>query len=425
MERRILGRQSAIPAVAVGAFALGCLVYWFASQSTYFAMLYAWGVVPVDYPFVDTHTVLSARVCSALGIDPFFSNPCDILMRPFLYSPLFLLGAGPHELAANVPLGFMLNAVFFLSLFCLPAPRKLADFVAMTLAVLSSVTAFAVERGNFELLLFAAVALAGRLALGRGTATRLVGYGLMLAAALAKYFPVVLLALTLRERPRLFVAINAAAAAVLVLFVAGYHDELRVAYANMPRMDYFGDMFGAVILPYGLAALVPGFPATILLGGLTLTVFGAAVGIARQSNVTQAYAALSEPERVFLAIGCTLMLGCFFAGASIAYRRIHLLFVLPALNSLVRTMPNDAGRRLFSVTRAVALFLMWREALHHLAILIFPGALPVLWIAHEIAWWGLIAVLAGLMLCFALDSEIGRRLGFAVSAQNPLPRRAP
>ena len=139
----------ALPVVAAAAFAFGCLVYWLAAKSTYFAMLNGWGVVPVDYPFIDTHTVLSARVCSALGINPFVDNPCDVLARPFLYSPLFLLGAGAHELGANVPLGFALDGAFILSLLCLPAPRKFADFGVMTLATLSSVTAFAVERGNF------------------------------------------------------------------------------------------------------------------------------------------------------------------------------------------------------------------------------------------------------------------------------------
>ncbi|MGH6968498.1 MAG: hypothetical protein ACREEL_06585 [Stellaceae bacterium] len=408
MRRHRLLRRLALPAVAAGAFALGCLVYWLAAKSTYFAMLYGWGVVPVDFPFVDTHSVLSARVCSALGIDPFVTNPCDVLVRQFEYSPLLLLGAGAHELSANVPLGFALNVSFILSLFYLPPSRKLADFSVLALAVLSSVTAFAAERGNFELLLFAAFAVAGRLAVGRKMAPRLLAYGLMLTAAFAKFFPAVLLALTLRERPRFFVAINAAAAALIALFVVGYRAELLVAYGNFPRLDYFGDMFGAVMLPYGLAALTPGFPAAVALAGLMLAALGASVVLARQPAVIQAYAELPEVERVFLAIGCLLIVGCFFAGQSVAYRGIHLLFVLPALNTLARTMPSAAGRRMFSVTRVLTLFLMWREALHHFAVSLLPAGLPVWWLAKELAWWWLIAVLAGLTLCFARDSTMGR-----------------
>jgi len=367
--------------------------------------------------------VLSARVCSALGINPYITNPCDVFGRQFEYSPLLLLGAGPHELNANVPLGFILNIVFIFSLFCLPAQSKRSDYGVMVLAVLSSVTAFAAERGNFELLLFAAFAVAGRLAVRHGTASRLLAYGLVLSAAFAKFFPAVLMALTLRERPRLFFAINAAAAGLIVLFVVGYRADLLVAYGSFPRLDYFGDTFGAVMLPYGLAAVFPGFPAALVLAGLTLAVFAAAALLARQPTLSQAYAALPEVERVFLAIGGLLMVGCFFAGESVAYRGIHLLFVLPAFNTLARTMPSAAGRQLFSTTRALTLFLMWREVFHHFASQLLPSALPAWWLAKELAWWWLIAVLAGLILCFVRDSTMGR---FAV--QFRLPRavaRAP
>lgn len=408
MQRQRLVQWLALPAIAASAFAVGCLVYWLATKSTYVAMLYGWGVVPGDYPFIDTQAVLSARACGALGINPFVTNPCDILARPFLYSPLFLLGAGAHELEANVPLGFTLAIAFILSLLCLPAARTRRDFWVMMLAVLSSVTAFAVERGNFELSLFVAVSVAGRLALRLSATARLLGYALILAAALAKYFPAVLMALTLRERPRLFVVVNAAAAAAIVLFVAHYRVDLLLAYANMPRLDYFGDMFGAVTLPYGLATISPGFPADFMLVGLTLAATVVAVVLARQPAVTEAYVELPEAERMFLGIGCLLIVGCFFAGQSIAYRGIHLLFVLPALNTLTRTTPSGAGRRVFSVTCTVTVFLMWREAFHHFVIALLPSALHVWWLAKEFAWWWLIAVLAGLTICFVRESTMGQ-----------------
>lgn len=423
MESRGLTRRFALPAIAAGAFLSGCLIYWLAAKSTYFAMLNGWGVVPADFPFVDTHSVLSARVCSALGINPYITNPCDVFGRQFEYSPLLLLGAGPHELSANVPLGFLLNIVFIFSLFCLPAPSKRSDYGVMTLAVLSSVTAFAAERGNFELLLFAVFAVAGRLVVRRGTASRLLAYGLVLSAAFAKFFPAVLMALTLRERPRLFFAINAAAAGLIALFVVGYRADLLVAYGNFPRLDYFGDTFGAVVMPYGLATLFPGFPAAVVLAGLTLAAFAAAALLARQPALNQAYAALPDVERVFLAIGGLLMVGCFFAGESVAYRGIHLLFVLPAFNTLARTMPSAAGRQLFSTTRMLTLFLMWREVFHHFAVQLLPSALPAWWLAKELAWWWLIAVLAGLVLCFVRESTMGRS-----ALQFTLPRlfaRAP
>jgi len=238
--------------------------------------------------------------------------------------------------------------------------------------------------------------------------TRLVAYALMLTAALAKYFPAVLMATTLRERPRLFVVVNAVAAAAIGAFVVGYHHDLLIAYANMPRQDYFGDMFGAVTLPYGLATFFPGFPAGLALASLTLVAVAAAILMARQSTITEAYDELPEAERVFLAIGCLLIVGCFFAGQSIAYRGIHLLFTLPAFITLARTARSPTVRQLFAVTVPITLFLMWREAFHHFAILILPAALPAWWFAQQFAWWWVVAVLAGLTVCFVRHSTMGQ-----------------
>ncbi|MGH6995989.1 MAG: hypothetical protein ACREES_09845, partial [Stellaceae bacterium] len=55
MELRCLTRRFALPVIAGAALLSACLVYWLAAKSTYFAMLNGWGVVPVDFPFVDMH----------------------------------------------------------------------------------------------------------------------------------------------------------------------------------------------------------------------------------------------------------------------------------------------------------------------------------------------------------------------------------
>lgn len=117
--------------------------------------------------------------------------------------------------------------------------------------------------------------------------SRLLAYGLVLSAAFIKFFPAVLMALTLRERPQLFFAINAAAAGLIALFVVAYHADLLVAYGSFPRLDYFGDTFGAVMLPYGLAMLFRGFPAVLVLVGLALATFAAAALLARRPPSTK------------------------------------------------------------------------------------------------------------------------------------------
>jgi hypothetical protein len=122
-----------------------------------------------------------------------------------------------------------------------------------------------------------------------------------------------------------------------------------------------------------------------------------------------------------------LMAGCFFAGGSIGYRGVFLIFTLPGLLALARSAKAAALRALFAVADFLVIFVMWGEFLR-LAILraiASPWVNFGFWLSRELAWWWIMGVMGGLLLRFALDSEIGRRLRFAVSAPNPLPRRAP
>jgi hypothetical protein len=415
----------ALPAVAGLVFLAVCLVYILAPDSVYLGIVSGWGVIPAQFPFLDTHMVLSSRECAALGFDPFLANPCDALNRPVLYSPLMLWGAGPHEISSNMAVGVAVNAAFILSLFCLPRLRQREELALMMLAVLSSASAFAAERGNFELLIFAAAAVAGRLLL-HGKAARCGAYGLMLVAALSKFFPAVLFALSLRERPRLFIAVNAVAGAVLALMVGSYRSELKLAAANLPQGFYFGDDFGATIFPYGLAAISPAAPAAAILAGLTAIAFGFAAWLAFRPAVAQAYAAIGEAERVFLAIGCVLMLGAFFAGQSVAYRAIHLIFVLPAFCALARPGQPAICRRLFAASVVVLLFLMWGEFFRLRTVYNWGNWAGEFgfWLLREALWWWLMAVLGGLLIRFVLASEIGRIAATGLASRLPLPRRA-
>jgi hypothetical protein len=410
MERNFLGKQLAVPILAGGVFALACLAYWLAPESGYLAIVRNWGVIPGPFPFLDTHMVLSSRMCSALGFNPFAANPCDVLGRPFLYSPLMLWGAGPRELAANGVVGLALNAAFILSLFCLPRPRGWDEVVLRALAVLSAATAFAVERGNFELLILVLAAIAGRLLL-RGLPARVTGYGLILIAAMCKFFPTVLFAITLRERPRLFIAVNAVAGSALALLVAGYRDELRLAAANLPQHFYFGDMFGAITFPYGLAVPFPAVPSAALLALLVAAAFGFAAWLALNPGTSRAYEKLDNAEQIFLTIGCLLMLGAFFAGQSVAYRAIHLIFVLPGLCGLARAGQPKFCRRFFAATICALLFVMWGEYFRMHTV--FGLGWPVefgFWVLREACWWWVMSVLAGLLLRFVIESEMARWL---------------
>ncbi len=250
----------ALPAFAAALFAALYGLHAIGQEPLYRAILIAWGIGPYDFPFLDIHGELSAIECWRQGVDVYVTNPCDALGRLYDYSPLLLWASALDLGTADTPAaGLIVDGLFLLSLAALPAPRGRNAMALMLLGVFSTMTVFALERANIDPLIFALAALAG-LFLPRASSARFLAYPLMVTAALIKFYPVVLLALGLRERPRVFAILAAASVAVLALFAAVYYPELRVALANVPEGKNFTDLFGAPNLPQGFITLFPAFP---------------------------------------------------------------------------------------------------------------------------------------------------------------------
>ncbi|MBV9736516.1 MAG: hypothetical protein JO209_11480 [Acidisphaera sp.] len=406
--RRVTCRAgpAAVPLAALLAFALAAGLYRYA-PGAYSALLRLFGVPeqPFGYPFLDTQFVLAQIDCWRRGIDVYVVNPCDALGRLHDYSPLWLRLPLPTGLGWSDRFGLLVDLGFLLSLFFLPRPATRLDGALLLAATLSQVTAFGLERGNTDLLIFALAVAAGRLWL-RAPALRAAGYAVVFGAGLLKFFPLVLFVVALRERLRDMLAIALAGCAGLVGFVLAYHAELRKLAPNIAGPNYFGDMFGATILPHGAAiaasVLLGWAPAWLpgaLLALLCAASLGGAARLAGDAGFAGADARLLPRTRLFLVMGALLVCGCFFAHASIRYRAVFLLFALPGLLALGRGMPAGPARCAVLGAAAAALFLMWSMRFG------LAG-----WLPQQVAWWWAVSVLAGVLLRFAARAAAMREL---------------
>lgn len=433
-------------AVPVGGLVAMALLAWLYLDlpTVYFAVLRGWGEAPFRFPFLDSHAVLSALECTRQGFDTYRLNPCDVMTRAFVYSPLILEAAVvPATVGGTTIMGLVLALGFLLAVASLPAPRGWRAASLMAAALLSTMTVYAVERGNIDLLIFILVAGAGHLAL-RGERPRLAAYSAIVFAACLKFYPLILLTLTLRERPRLFVAVNAAAAAAVALFVAHYRGALIEAWHVLPTRSTEDALvgFGAAILPLGMTKLL----ATPLLGSypwtapvwrflpdlllllLIVSCFGRALAMARRDENCARLAALAPAPALFQIVGACLIVGCFFAGENIAYRGIFFLFALPGLMALERAEQSPQ----FGGTAAAIVVLMWSDFLIHVAGVAarafdFSYSLDLtiraaVWLLLQMIWWRVIAALAALCLCFAANSEIGATLLARLARPRPVAR---
>jgi hypothetical protein len=188
-----------LPAIAfVGVFVLLAVTYLAGRQHLYFAILNKLGFTPYLPPFIDAKVVLSAADCHAQGIDVYRVNPCDPLGRVHIYSPLllYLPSLGLHASSATL-LGLFFAALFAVALGLVFRPSTGRQALGYVLATLSYPIAFAVERGQFETVIFFLAALACVL-YERSFRSRCVGYGLMVLAGLLKFFPIALLVLAVK-----------------------------------------------------------------------------------------------------------------------------------------------------------------------------------------------------------------------------------
>lgn len=327
-------------------------------------------------------------------MDVYAVNPCDLLGRPHNYSPLLLRLPPPFGEAAMLrPLGLAMALGFAASLLWLPAAPR-GGFFVMLLAILSPVTAFALERANVDLLIFLLV-VPGAVLLAQGQAARIGGFALFLLAGLVKFYPLMLLLLLLRERPGILFALLLVASAILHATLGPVGGEVRRALGNIPVQAVFWDSFGAANLPRG-AHLLTGSPVA---AALALAAGLAAAGLAarrmlRDRGLAHDLSLLREDARCLLLVSAILVAGCFLAVENIEYRAILLLPALPALLAADATRP----------TGWLAAALMWEPVARRLVERLGPGhegplSAPglVLWVLHNLAWWWLAGVLIALV----------------------------
>jgi hypothetical protein len=400
-----------IPALTLAVFA-GFALLWVAGwHSTYFGALRFVGIEPFRFPFLDLHAILAAGECHQQKIDVYLTNPCDVLGRPHVYSPLWLSILPDFLGTADTRwIGLALDVLFLLSLGFIFHPRGRYGLAVFTLAAFSPTTFYAVERANNDVIVFLLV-LGGCLLVGADRAKRLAGQTLWLLAGLLKYYPLVLLVFIAGERlPSALLPAGVAGLAVL-LFGLHYHGELSVALGNIPAPSYFTDSFAAKNLPYGLAEGLTDLSsvsataiALVLLAMLTVLM------IMRSRRTVRLFddGAIDWTgwDMHCLAVGGLLLAACFFCGQNISYRGIFFLLALPGLIHLRAAGGSVALKQWSSIMIAAALFLMWNEFIRrwlHASMAALTdqwlgNRIEILfWVGRELVWWWLIAGLMAIV----------------------------
>ena len=428
--------RAALPLIVAAFYGGLFLLRAVGFDGLYENLLYGLGIVPFKFPFVDAHAILSAAQCHRQGMSIFPTNPCDVLLRPLPYSPLWLDLIPAFMTTDDTPaLGVAFVLTFLAGLFLVARPTSWRDLILLAIACTSTCVTFAVERGNADLLLFGLAAVAIVL-YGRGPTARLGAYAVGFAGGLLKFYPFVLLALALRETPTRLLLVALTAGVGLLAFAGYYHSGILDALGVVPSGSYFGDGFNAQDLPFGIAEL-GGYADAVawaILVGLMAACLTIVAALARRFQAIPTPVDWSTHETRSLLAGSLLIVGCFFAGQSVGYRGIFLLLVLPGLMLLRRSIGERGLEALLRLTIAAVLLLLWEEGIRHtfefgLRAIGVEDTVPGLpstmfWVLRELVWWWVVSVLATTVVLFAVQSPVGQQIARACfpASTGPVPR---
>jgi hypothetical protein len=438
-RRSALGRRLLPPLLATAVFGAMWLLFLLGYRDLYYAIYLWWGFFPFPDPFMDTAAVLMAIDCHRAGIDIWHANPC-MNGGWYTYSPFLLRAASlPLTHDTTLPIGVGFVVLFLLSQLVLPASRDWKEVGIRSVALLSAATAFAVERANLDIAIYA-LAVGGVWLLQR-TSLRWVGYGTFVLAALAKFYPATLLILAARERTRTAMIVGAIGTMILVLPVILFAGEMRTALNVTPVGWPFSNMFGALNIPYGIFVIpaltvtdnldtqvlrtsLPWQAKALLAALVALTGYIAGRHLGRDRA---ALPALSGTHVAYLVAGAVIVTGCFFAAQNIAYRAIFLLMTLPGLYLLMAS--DRSGPVRYRSLIVAVLFVMWQELPRRLLERLAEdgsfgfGPYMVFWAIRELIWWWLVARLISLLAAFLLDSPALEPLGRLVDRHVPRLRK--
>jgi hypothetical protein len=404
--------------IGMTTFAAMALCYnW--NPALYLEILTGVGIPPWRYPFLDGEFMYAMKHCWLQGGDVYKSVPYGGIQATMPYSPLWQrLPMLPSDTAARVPIGVTTGLLLLISIAWLPPARSCRDVILLSLATLSTMVWFALERNNIDVWIYLLIFVGG-LFFSHKFLLRCFSYLIFLLAGLLKYYPMILFLMAFRERASRFWVIAFGSLASLILFWLGFRHELQAALANLPAGSPF-DMIGIANIPLFVSlGDKAGEHAIVQMScrlWLTACVMFLAYKLALRPDFTASLARLPEAHLVWLMIGCLVMGGCYLTIQNVGYRGIYLLPVLSGLLALRRVTDDPRLRdELGRVTLAIVP-IMWMEGIRHwaktLALNFGESAAMVVqltfWLIREVLWLYLACIMTAVVMSYLAQSTIGR-----------------
>lgn len=331
------------------------------------------GLFTYDHWFLDTWAILAANDAVQMGRNPWVPNPLDFLNRAHCYSHWwFVLGPLGITRAQNFLVGSSWTIGFVAAFYATVRPKLKLEAVWYAALLVSPPILLAIMRGNNDLVVFIVLA-AGGLALAANTGWRvIVAIASVALAAGLKFYPAVAVAGLLVVRPGGRLRWTLLLAVVVVTFVGlDVLPDLRRATIPVSINVY---SFGGPLLlqDFGVTGKLANVLTAVVLGagGLGLAFTGRTRGLGD--------AATGDGRTRFLfAVAAVMLVACFVAGISYAYRWVFALWLAPWLWARWKAGGDPLARWVWAGSCLLLTLCLWCDGLFCLVVNLLPGPIPV------------------------------------------------
>jgi hypothetical protein len=382
-----------------------CLLGWLACALLP-RLLQALGITDYGQWYLDSYAVLAASDAVRAGVSPDAANPLDPLLRNHKYSDWWFglrwLGLTRES---NFLLGTSWVAAFALAAWLTLKPRNFREAGWLAVLLLSPPVLLGINRANNDLVIFTLLAVCGAAAAVPAWPRQALALCALALATGLKFYPAPAALAFLWVRP-----VRRAPWATLVAVLVGAL-VLASVWPQIARGQFPVDStmhtLGAPLLGRELgwsdAASLLVSVVGCTLGAVALVASRCTAGLASQGLLR---------ERLLAAVGAIVLLACFAAGVSYAYRWIFALWLALWLWRRAEEFGGSARAR-WTVRAGLGLLLFgfWSDGLLCLVVnRLLPSQPQTAIDALQVSWrlwtqplhWILMILLAGWLLEGAL-----------------------
>jgi hypothetical protein len=349
------GRPRCSPAawlamITATLFAYGALLFFWQQWQT------LWMLPTTTAPwFPDAYAVLAASDLHAAGYDPYGANPLLVRhMYPRAWFGLSYLGLNRND---ALWLGLALGAAFLGTALIWLKPRNFWEAAYAVAILVSPPITLGFQRGNADMVI--ALVMGGLVAALRGkSAVVRNGAGLVLLtiATLLKFYPAVTAGVVIWNEMSWRRRLGTALLVFLTLGCIGW--PLVADYRRIASTTQLGGLGQNGIYVFGADFSLPlGMVAWVGMAAVATALW------AGWSKLAPKLPALSrDSASLGFMVGAILLLGCFFAGNSYAYRLVFVLMMIPWWWRMWTEKTARGLRAMAAAGLILTLLLLWRDA---------------------------------------------------------------